>query len=373
MSSSTCTPVADNLTARRLHDGSSARQRRPPRPITAASSPWKTPFLLDPQTSFRGRLIHFEDKGSVDDTRGGFQQKTRNKVNVSFAAPNDALDFQSPSFRRAVPREVSVPSPVFEMKRRHVSERQSARADHGAGVHMPNEELVRRLKAANDKIRVKSDAFDLIYNQWQKTQHELHVKTKSEATLQARLALSEKRLQDKDAVIEELTFKLSFVEPSVGSEAVHGGRGEKENGRRCRPSLARTPRFKRVGSSVSGSVSGHFPRRSDDDASERNGNIRSIPLKTPPSNQSNISLCAGIQRIDDSPDKSFSLTKSGYFSGLAFKSRRDLVNQDDADDKSRRTEVPTHRQKARSKSNRRAALTNSFSFSRSFRGTRKKK
>lgn len=321
MSSSTCTPVSDNRTPC-LHDGSSARQR-----------------------------------------------KTRNKVNVTFAEPAVFLGVQSPGFRRFVPREVAVPSPMIEMGRSHTFEQKISRVDHGVGVRMSNEELMRRLKTANDKIRVKSDAFDLIYSQWQNTQHELYVKSKSEATLQARLALLEKRLQDKDAMIEELAFKLSFVEPSVGSTAARDGRCNEENGRPCRPSLARTPRFKRVGSPGSGS--GHFPCRFDDDASEWNGRVRSTPLKTPPSGQSTVSNRGGLQRVDASPVKPFALTRSGFFSGLVFKSHRGVGNQDAESDKSTRTEVPANKHKARSKNNRRASLTNSFSFRRSFRGTGK--
>lgn len=371
MSSSTCTPVADNLTARRRHDGSSARQRRPQRTITEAPSPWRTPFLLEPQTSFREGLSHLEHSASINNSDNTLLLKTRNKMNVSFAEPAKVPGVQSPSFRRVVPREVTVPPSTNGTRQTaRTFERQGARVGIGAGIRstgFSNEELVRRLKEANDRIRVKSDAFDLIYSQWQSTQQELHDKKKSEAALHARLTLLEKRLQDKDAVIEEMSFKLSFGGPSVGAEQGRAHRDGYESGRRNRPSLVRTPRFKRGGSPGSGS--GRFPGGSDE---ELDSSIRSIQLRTPSTNQSTTSFLAGIHEVEDSPDESFSLSRSGFFSGLAFSSRRDVGIREN-DGESAPTISHGKKSKAQSKKNRRASLTNSFSFSRSFRGLGKKR
>ena len=371
MSSSTCTPVADNLTARRRHDGSSARQRRPPRPITEGPSPWRTPFLLEPQTSFRQGLPHLEETAPGTRTCNSFQSKTRNKMNVSFADRTNVPLVSSPSFRRTVPHEVTVPASMNGSEHANRTfERQSTVIEAGAGVRsmgMSNEELVRRLKTANDKVRVKSDAFDLIYSQWQSTQQELYEKKKSEAALQARLALLEKRLQDKDAVIEELAFKLSFVEPSDGAKPERVYQDGKENDRRCRPSLVRTPRFKRGNSPGSGSR--RFPRHPGD---ELDSSTRSVQLRTPPCNQTTTSFRADVQERKSSPDESFSLTRSGFFSGLAFRSRRG-VETADGDDKSRRESVPGNKQNEHPKSNHQASLANSFSLSRSFRSLGKKR
>ena len=231
------------------------------------------------------------------------------------------------------------------------------------GQGLSNEELQRRLKDANGRVRAKSDAFDLIYSQWQKTQKELEQKTKSEATLQARLVLLEKRLQDKDAAIDELRFKLSLAEP-----ALEGNGEEKENGRSRKPTLARTREHQRSRKSLSPrseEANTMVPRRrSDYHANEWKS------MQTPPSYRISAGVPpAGLLEAKDSQEESSMSTspssKRGFFAGF-YKFRGG--NHKNDEDKSACTEVPTNHKYLLAK--RRASFGTTFSL-RSFRGAGK--
>lgn len=98
------------------------------------------------------------------------------------------------------------------------------------------EELQRRLKMANDQVNAKSDAFDLIYRQWQVTQTDLEQKTHEWESM----AL---KVREKDRKIDNLQFRLFWAESEneeneerVRQEAVLEGFHDKENDdERCLP------------------------------------------------------------------------------------------------------------------------------------------
>ena len=178
------------------------------------------------------------------------------------------------------------------------------------------EELERQLKQARNEASAKSDAFDLIYCQWQLVQKDLD-KTKHEAeSMKA-------KLREKDALIDNLQFKLFWVESDM-NDAREGLDVESDlQPLRPRENVTRT-------TSVRGGVRGAMVRRVEFAPGEENMKTPIRPRTYQFDSAEKEMVAASQGRGSDKPRK-----RSSFFSGL-FKSKKSIFNMSGTSTRRRR-------------------------------------